>query len=95
MTEKTTIERIKEILVEELGVNPEQVTYDVTFIEDLGCDSLDILELVMAIEDEFNLEIPDEDAEKICTVGDAVKYIEDPPSSRSRGTTSGQGRSPA
>lgn len=77
MTEKTIIERVKNIVVEELGVHPEQVTDDATFLEDLGCDSLDILELVMALEEEFNLEIPDEDAEKICTVGDAAKYIED------------------
>lgn len=69
-------QRVKEIIVEQLGVDPEQVTTEAAFVEDLGADSLDTVELVMALEEEFDLEIPDEDAEKIVTVGDAVEYIE-------------------
>jgi acyl carrier protein len=69
------LERVKEIVVEQLGVDAEEVTNDASFVDDLGADSLDIVELVMAFEEEFELEIPDEDAEKIGTVGDAVKYI--------------------
>jgi acyl carrier protein len=68
---------VKEIIVEQLGVNPDQVTPEAKFIEDLGADSLDTVELVMAFEEEFGAEIPDEDAEKLQTVGDVVKYIED------------------
>ena len=64
-------------IVEQLGVNPEQVTPQASFIEDLGADSLDIVELVMAFEEEFSVEVPDEDAEKLQTVGDVVKYIEE------------------
>ncbi len=64
-------------LVEQLGVNPEQVTPQASFIEDLGADSLDIVELVMAFEEEFSVEVPDEDAEKLQTVGDVIKYIEE------------------
>jgi len=70
-------ERVKEIIVEQLGVNAEQVTPEASFIDDLGADSLDTVELVMAFEEEFGIEIPDEDAEKITSVGDAVKYIEE------------------
>ena len=70
-------ERVKEIIVKELDVDPEEVTIQASFIDDLGADSLDTVELIMALEDEFDIEIPDEDAEKIGTVGDAVKYIED------------------
>ena len=70
-------ERVKKIIVEQLGVNADEVTAESAFVEDLGADSLDTVELVMAFEDEFDLEIPDEDAEKIATVGDAVKYIDD------------------
>jgi acyl carrier protein len=70
-------ERVKEIIVEQLGVNPDQVTPEAKFIEDLGADSLDTVELVMAFEEEFGAEIPDEDAEKLQTVGDVVKYIEE------------------
>ena len=70
-------ERVKGIIVEQLGVNPEQVTPTASFIEDLGADSLDIVELVMAFEEEFSVEVPDEDAEKLQTVGDVIKYIED------------------
>ncbi|UCC45757.1 MAG: acyl carrier protein [Candidatus Zixiibacteriota bacterium] len=68
-------ERVKEIIVEQLGVDATQVTENAKFVEDLGADSLDTVELVMALEEEFSLEIPDEDAEKIASVGDAVKYI--------------------
>lgn len=68
-------ERVKEIIVEQLGVDASQVTENAKFVEDLGADSLDTVELVMALEEEFSLEIPDEDAEKIASVGDAVRYI--------------------
>ena len=68
-------ERVKNIIVEQLGVEESQVTDAAKFIEDLGADSLDTVELVMALEEEFSIEIPDEDAEKITTVGDAVTYI--------------------
>jgi len=68
-------EKVKEIIVEQLGVNEEEVNLQASFVDDLGADSLDIVELVMALEEEFDLEIPDEDAEKIATVGDAVNYI--------------------
>jgi acyl carrier protein len=70
-------ERVKNIIVEQLGVDEDEVTPEASFVEDLGADSLDIVELVMAFEEEFDLEIPDEDAEKIRTVGDAVKYIQE------------------
>lgn len=70
-------EKVKKIIVEQLGVNPEEVTTEASFIEDLGADSLDTVELVMAFEEEFDSEIPDEEAEKLKTVGDAVKYIEE------------------
>jgi acyl carrier protein len=77
MAEKSVADRVKEIIVEQLGVNPDQVTPEAKFIEDLGADSLDTVELVMAFEEEFGAEIPDEDAEKLQTVGDVTKYIED------------------
>jgi len=77
MSDKPVEEKVKDIIVEQLGVNPEQVTQNASFIEDLGADSLDIVELVMAFEEEFSVEVPDEDAEKLLTVGDVVKYIED------------------
>jgi len=70
-------ERIKAIIVEQLGVKQEEVTDQAKFIEDLGADSLDTVELVMALEEEFGIEIPDEDAEKMVSVGDAIKYIEE------------------
>ena len=76
MAEKSIEEKVKDIIVEQLGVNPEQVTPQASFIEDLGADSLDIVELVMAFEEEFGIEIPDDAAESIVTVGDAVKYID-------------------
>jgi acyl carrier protein len=77
MAEKTIEQRVKDIIVEQLGVNPDQVTPEAKFIEDLGADSLDTVELVMALEEEFGHEIPDEQAEKLQSVGDVVKYIED------------------
>ncbi len=77
MAEKTIEQRVKDIIVEQLGVNPDQVTPDAKFIEDLGADSLDTVELVMALEEEFGNEIPDEQAEKLQSVGNVVKYIED------------------
>jgi len=77
MAEKSVQDRVKEIIVEQLGVNPDQVSPEAKFIEDLGADSLDTVELVMAFEEEFGAEIPDEDAEKMQTVGDVIKYIEE------------------
>ncbi len=71
----STRDKVKECIVEQLGVNEEEVTDEASFIDDLGADSLDIVELVMAFEEKFGIDIPDEDAEKIRTVGDAVKYI--------------------
>ncbi len=68
-------DKVKEIIVDQLGVDAEQVKTEAKFVEDLGADSLDTVELVMAFEEEFGIEIPDEDAEKIRTVGDAVEYI--------------------
>lgn len=67
--------RVKKIVVEQLGVKEEEVTTDASFVDDLGADSLDTVELVMALEEEFETEIPDEDAEKIITIKDAVNYI--------------------
>ena len=72
-----TFEKIKSIIVEQLGVDENTITLDTSFIDDLGADSLDIVELVMGFESEFDMEIPDEDAETISTVGDAVKYVKD------------------
>lgn len=68
-------EKVKEIIVKQLGVNPDEVTEDASFIDDLGADSLDTVELVMELEKEFNMEIPDDDANNIRSVGDAIKYI--------------------
>lgn len=70
-------EKIKEILVEQLGVDEEDVTMDASFIDDLGADSLDIVELIMAMEEEFDIEISEEDAENISTVGSAIEYIKE------------------
>ena len=77
MSEKEIFEKLKTIVVDQLGVNEENVTMEATFVDDLAADSLDIVELVMTIEEEFDLEIPDSDAEKIVTIGDVVKYIEE------------------
>ena len=71
-----TLEKVKKIIVEQLGVDEEEVTSKASFVDDLGADSLDTVELVMGFEEEFDLEIPDEDAEKITTVQDAVTYID-------------------
>ncbi|MCB2047354.1 MAG: acyl carrier protein [Novosphingobium sp.] len=70
-------DRVKKIVVEHLGVEADKVTEDANFIDDLGADSLDIVELVMAFEEEFGVEIPDDAAEKISTVSDAIKYIDE------------------
>ncbi len=70
-------DKVKDIIVEQLGVNPEQVTPEASFIEDLGADSLDTVELVMAFEEEFGAEIPDEDAEKLTTVGSVIGYLKE------------------
>jgi acyl carrier protein len=75
--EKTIEQKVKDIIVEQLGVNADQVTTAAKFIEDLGADSLDTVELVMALEEEFNIEVPDEVAEKLQSVGDVVKHIEE------------------
>ncbi|GMM93980.1 acyl carrier protein [Qipengyuania sp. MTN3-11] len=72
-----TADRVQKIVVEHLGVEADKVTQDASFIDDLGADSLDIVELVMAFEEEFGVEIPDDAAENISTVGDATKYIEE------------------
>lgn len=72
----TTAEKVKKIVVEQLNVSEDQVTDDARIVEDLGADSLDQVELVMALEEEFGSDIPDEEAEKLTTVGDAIKYIE-------------------
>ena len=69
-------DKVKQIIVDQLGVDEAEVTPSASFVDDLGADSLDTVELVMAFEEAFELEIPDEDAEKIATVGDAVTYIE-------------------
>ncbi len=68
-------DKVKEIIIEQLGVDPEEVTNDASFINDLGADSLDTVELVMALEEEFDIEIPDEEAEKLQAVGQAIDYI--------------------
>ena len=77
MNTEEVFEKVKGIIVEQLGVSEASVTMDASFIDDLGADSLDIVELVMALEEEFDIEIPDEDAEKAVTVGDVVDYIKD------------------
>lgn len=70
-------EKIKSVIVDQLGVDESQVTMDASFADDLGADSLDVVDLIMGIEQEFDIEIPDEDAEKITTVGEAVNYIKE------------------
>ena len=76
MSEKNTGEKVKEIIVDQLGVDEKEAHPEASFIDDLGADSLDTVELVMAFEEEFDIEIPDEDAEKILTVKDAIAYVE-------------------
>lgn len=70
-------QKVKSIIAEQLGVKPEEVTDSASFVDDLGADSLDTVELVMALEEEFGIEIPDEDAEKMTSVGEAVRYVEE------------------
>lgn len=77
MAEESIEAKVKKIIVEQLGVNEDQVTPEAKFIEDLGADSLDTVELVMALEEQFGQEIPDEEAEKLQSVGDVIKYIEE------------------
>ena len=72
----TVLDRVTKVIVDRLNVEEEKVTLEASFRDDLGADSLDVVELVMELEDEFDMEISDEDAEKIATVGDAIKYIE-------------------
>ncbi len=76
MSVENVQERVKNIIVEQLGVEPDQVKPEAQFVNDLGADSLDTVELIMALEDEFGIEIPDEKAEKIKTVGETIEYIE-------------------
>ena len=77
MNQEEIFEKVKKIIVEQLGVAETSVTMEASFIDDLGADSLDIVELVMALEEEFDMEIPDADAEKVVTVGDVVDYIKE------------------
>ena len=77
MSSEEIFERVKAIIVEQLGVSETSVNMESSFIDDLGADSLDIVELIMALEEEFDIEIPDADAEKVVTVGDVVDYIKD------------------
>ncbi|MGA4644237.1 acyl carrier protein [Limisphaera sp. 4302-co] len=77
MAENSIEQRVKKIIVEQLDVNPDQVTPEARLIDDLGADSLDAVELIMALEEEFGHDIPDEQAEKMQTVGDIIKYIEE------------------
>jgi acyl carrier protein len=75
MSDKSIEARVKDIIVDQLGVNADQVTPEAKFVEDLGADSLDTVELVMAFEEEFDIEVPDEEAEKLQSVGDVITYI--------------------
>ncbi len=77
MSSEEVFEKVKEIIIEQLGVAETAVTMEASFIDDLGADSLDIVELIMALEEAFDMEIPDADAEKVVTVGDVVEYIKD------------------
>ncbi len=77
MTQEEIFEKVKEIIVDQLGVPENSVTLEASFVDDLGADSLDIVELVMALEEEFEIEIPDADAEKVVTVSDVVDYLKD------------------
>jgi acyl carrier protein len=75
MSDKSIEDRVKDIIVDQLGVNADQVTTEAKFVEDLGADSLDTVELVMAFEEEFDIEVPDEEAEKLQAVSDVISYI--------------------
>ena len=77
MSSEEIFEKVKGIIVEQLGASESSITLEASFIDDLGADSLDIVELIMALEEEFDIEIPDSDAEKVATVGDVVDYIKD------------------
>lgn len=77
MNQDEIFDKVKEIIMEQLGVTESSITTEASFIDDLGADSLDIVELIMALEEEFDLEIPDSDAEKVVTVGDVVDYIKE------------------
>ena len=77
MADTNIADKVRDIIVEQLGVNPEQVTPEAKFIEDLGADSLDTVELVMAFEEEFGIDVPDEEAEKLLSVGDVIRYVEE------------------
>lgn len=77
MNQEEIFDKVKEIIIEQLGVAETAITPEASFIDDLGADSLDIVELIMALEEEFDLEIPDNDAEKVVTVGDVVEYIKE------------------
>jgi len=77
MNPEEIFDKVKEIIIEQLGVSETAITSEASFIDDLGADSLDIVELIMALEEEFDIEIPDSDAEKVVTVGDVVEYIKD------------------
>jgi acyl carrier protein len=75
MNPDAIFEKVKEVIIEQLGVEDEAISLETSFIDDLGADSLDIVELIMALEEEFDMEIPDSEAEKISTVGDVIEYI--------------------
>lgn len=77
MADSNIADKVRDIIVEQLGVNPEQVTPEAKFIEDLGADSLDTVELVMAFEEEFGIDVPDEEAEKLLSVSDVIRYVEE------------------
>jgi acyl carrier protein len=77
MLSEENLQRLKELVVERLGVEEAQITAEASFVEDLNADSLDLVELIMSLEEEFDIEISDEDAEKIATVGDAMEYLAD------------------
>ena len=77
MSSEEVFEKVKNVIIEQLGVAENNITMEASFIDDLGADSLDIVELIMALEEEFDIEEPDSDAEKVVTVGDVVEYIKD------------------
>jgi acyl carrier protein len=77
VADQSTEEQVRDIICEKLSVKPDQVSPETSFVNDIGADSLDLVELIMELEDKFDMQIPDEEAEKILTVGDAIKYIEE------------------